>query len=74
MRPLLYRSATVHNNERLASPPGDAGTKVRRSARFHFGAAGGPRPLVGQMTSPQAALPEARLYTIPPSADHARRQ
>lgn len=74
MRPLLYRSATVHNNERLASAHGDAGTKVRRSARFHFGAAGGLRPPVGQVTLPAGGAAGGETVHNPTSADRARRQ
>jgi hypothetical protein len=69
MRLLLHRSATVHNNERPASPNGDAWTKVGTTP-WIFGRRGRRlRPLVGHMTSPHDRAPlRAPDY---PSGPHA---
>lgn len=72
MRLLLYRSATVHNNERLASPHGDARTKVRRSARFISTLRADVRPLVGQLTLPDVDAAAGETVHNPTSGGPVR--
>ena len=63
-----HRSATVHNNERLASPRGDVGTKVWTGATFNTSSATS-RPLVGQLIPPDdAGATRPRVYVMPSAA------
>ena len=68
MRLLLHRSASVHNNERPASPRGDVGTKVGNSTLESSGRTYDGCPLVGHMTLPHghtsAMIPSAVGATV----------